>query len=257
VGDVLNKGIFIMDKHDTNPGPFLVLALLILACGIAYASTNVAAGLREFRSYDRFVTVKGLATRDVVADLALWPIAYTETGNDLAALQNTMDERAKTIMAFLQQNSISADKTEMQQLNVQDLLAQSYRQEGAANSRYILTQTIMVRTNDVQAVAKAAQNLGDLVRQGVVLAQTGYNGPTYLFTKLNDIKPDMIAEATRNGRDAAAQFAKDSGQEVGEIRSANQGLFQILPRDESYTVPEPQQMNKTVRVVSTLDFYLE
>lgn len=249
-----------MDKQccDVSKGGlFLVAALLVLATGIGFAGTMVSKGLKEFRSYDRFVTVKGLAQRDVTADLALWPIAYTETGNDLASLQNTMDERAKTVMAFLKQNAISEDKTEMQQLNVQDLLAQSYRQEGAAQSRYILTQTIMVRTDDVAAVAKAAQNLGDLVRQGVVLAQTGYNGPTYLFTKLNDIKPAMIAEATQNARDAAAQFAKDSGQGVGEIRSANQGLFQILPRDETYTVPEPQQMNKSVRVVSTVDFYLK
>lgn len=246
-----------MDKHDTNPGLFLIVALLILACGIAYASTNVASGMREFRSYDRFVTVKGLATRDVVANLALWPIAYSETGNDLTALQNTMDARAQTVMAFLKKNNIGADKAEMQQLNVQDLLAQSYRQNGAENNRYILTQTVLVRTEDVDAVAKAAQNVGDLVRTGVVLAQTGYNGPTYLYTKLNDIKPQMIAEATVNAREAAAQFAKDSGQKVGEIRSANQGLFQILPRDETYTIPEPQQMNKTVRVVSTLDFYLK
>jgi hypothetical protein len=249
-----------MDKQGcetSKSGIFFIAALLVLATGIGFAGTMVSNGLKEFRSYDRFVTVKGLATRDVTADLALWPLAYTETGNDLAALQDLMDTRTKTIMAFLLKNGISADKTEMQQLNVQDLLAQSYRQEGAAQSRYILTQTVMVRTEDIKAVAKAAQDLGSLVRQGVVLAQTGYNGPTYLFTKLNDIKPAMIAEATQNARDAAAQFAKDSGQGVGEIRSANQGLFQILPRDETYTVPEPQQMNKSVRVVSTVDFYLK
>lgn len=238
-------------------GLFLIIALFVLACGIATAGTMISMGLKEFRSYDRYVSVKGLATRDVTADIALWPVAYTETGNDLAALQNVMDERAKTIKAFLLANGISAEKTEMQQLNVQDLLAQSYRQEGAASSRYILTQTVLVRTDDIAAVAKAAQNVGDLVRQGVVLAQTGNNGPTYLFTKLNDIKPAMIAEATQNARDAAAQFAKDSGAGVGGIRSANQGVFQILPRDETYTVPEAQQMNKTVRVVSTVDFYLD
>jgi uncharacterized protein len=243
--------------NKASVGPFLIISLLILALGIGYASTNVYKGLTEFKSYDRFVSVKGLATRDVSADLALWPIAYAETGNDLMVLQDTMDQRAKVILAFLAKNGIKAEETEMQQLSVQDLLAQSYRQEGAAENRFILTQTIMVRTENVKAVTKSAQNVGELVRQGVVLAQTGYSGPTYLFTKLNDIKPEMIAEATKNARDAAAQFAKDSGQEVGEIRSAYQGVFQILPRDETYTIPEPQQVNKTVRVVSTLDFYLE
>ena len=245
-------------KHcTTSSGIFTIVALLILALGVGYSGTMISKGLKEFRSYDRFVSVKGLATRDVTADIALWPIAYTETGNDLASVQNLMDQRGAAVKAFLAKNNIPEDKTEMQQLNVQDLLAQSYRQEGAAENRYILTQTIMVRTDNIESVAKAAQNLGDLVRQGVVLAQTGYSGPTYLFTKLNDIKPQMIAEATQNARDAAAQFAKDSGTAVGGIRSANQGLFQILPRDETYAIPEPQQINKTVRVVSTVDFYLE
>lgn len=248
-----------MDQKNCGPshnGLFMIVALLLLAVGVGYSGTMISQGLKEFRSYDRYVSVKGLATRDVTADIALWPIGYTETGNDLAELQNVMDQRATTIKAFLQKNGIPEDKTEMQQLNVQDLLAQSYRQEGAAENRYILTQNLLVRTEDIAAVAKAAQNLGDLVRQGVVLAQTGNNGPTYLFTKLNDIKPAMIAEATQNARDAAAQFAKDSGTTVGGIRSANQGLFQILPRDDTYAIPEPQQMNKTVRVVSTVDFYL-
>lgn len=246
-----------MEQDAKRSGIFLVVALMVLALGIAYASTNIYRGLTEFRSYDRYVTVKGLAQRDVIADIALWPIAYSETGNDLTALQDTMDQRAHSVMTFLQKNGITPDKVEKQQLNVQDLLAQSYRQQGVENSRFILTQTLMVRTENIEAVAKAAQNLGDLVRQGVVLAQTGYTGPTYIFSKLNDIKPEMIAEATRNARDAAAQFASDSGQEVGEIRTAYQGLFQILPRDETYTIPEAQQINKTVRVVSTVDFYLE
>src|SRR5688572_24401004 len=188
--------------NKASVGPFLIISLLILALGIGYASTNVYKGLTEFRSYDRYVSVKGLATRDVTADLALWPIAYSETGNDLALLQDSMDQKAKLVLAFLAKNGIEADKTEMQQLSVQDLLAQSYRQEGAAENRFILTQTIMVRTDNIKAVAKAAQNVGELVRQGVVLAQTGYSGPTYLFTKLNDIKPEMIAEATKNARDA-------------------------------------------------------
>lgn len=238
-------------------GPFLVLALLVLALGIGYASTNVRKGLQEFRSYDRYVTVKGLAERDVVADVALWPIAYTETGNDLQQLQATMETKGKAILNFLKRHGIDESQVELQQVNVQDLLAQAYRQQGAENNRYILTQTYLVRTGNIENVASAAQDVGQLLSQGVVFAQTGSSGPVYLFTKLNEIKPAMIADATQNAREAADQFAKDSGTEVGSIRSAYQGVFQILPRDQTYTVPEAQQINKTVRVVSTLDFYLE
>jgi uncharacterized protein len=245
-----------MEQSSKSQGIFLVLALLVLACGIGYASTNVYKGLKEFKSYDRFVSVKGLAQKEVVADLALWPISYTETGNDLSALQGLMDTRGASVISFLKKYDITDAEIELQQVNVQDLMAQGYRQENVEQARYILTQTYMVRTNNVTAVYKAAQNMGELIKQGVVVAQ-GSGLPTYLYTKLNDIKPEMIAQATQNARAAAAQFAKDSGQAVGDIRTAYQGIFQILARDDTYAVSEPQQVNKTVRVVSTVDFYLK
>jgi len=242
---------------NTAEGPFLVLSLLILALGIGYAGMKAHDGLVEFRSYDRFVTVKGLATRDVMADLAVWPISHTVTGDDLAVVQGVLEKHGRQVTAFLGQYGISEDAIEQKQTNVQDLLAQSYRQQNSNQNRFILTQNFVVRTEDIDAVSEAAENVGDLIKKGVVLAQHGTTGPTYLFTKLNDIKPDMIAQATKNAREAADQFAADSGQEVGSIRRAHQGVFQILPRDETYVVPENTQKYKTIRVVSTLDFYLE
>lgn len=235
----------------------LVLSVVLLALGVAYAGGQVHKGLVNFKSFDRSVTMKGLAQRDVVADLAIWPIAYTETGNDLATLQDLMDERGRAILNFLKKYGIAGDEVELQQVQVQDLMAQSYRQNNAVINRYILTQTYLVRTNNIEAVSKASKELGSLIRKGVVFSQSGSTAPTYLFTKLNDIKPAMIAEATKNARAAAREFAENSGQKVGGIKYASQGVFQILPRDETYTVPESQQKNKTVRIVSTIRFYLE
>ncbi len=237
-------------------GIVFILSLLILAGGIAFAGMQIRNGLFAFNSQDRVVTVKGLAQQDVVADLALWPIAYTETGNDLVTLQETMDQKGQVVLNFLKRFGITENEVELQQVGVQDLLAQSYRQGDVSDSRYIVTQGYMVRTEKVENVAKAAQAIGSLVKAGVVLSQNG-TGPTYLFTKLNDIKPKMIADATRNARESAQQFAADSGEKVGGIKRASQGVFQILARDDTYMVSEPNQMNKTVRVVSTIDFYLE
>ena len=110
-----------------------------------------------------------------------------------------------------------------------DLLAQPYRPEGIGDNRFIVAQTIIVRTEQVDRVARLNQQTGELVKRGVVLADTG--GPTYLFTRLNEIKPEMLAEATRNARLSAEQFAADSGSAIAEIRRASQGLFEILPRD--------------------------
>lgn len=83
------------------------------------------------------------------------------------------------------------------------------------------------------------------------------NGPSYLFNGLNALKPSMIAEATKNARVAAEQFARDSGSKLGGIRDANQGVFEILARDKAPMLQEEHQVNKTVRVVATLDYALE
>ena len=91
---------------------------------------------------------------------------------------------------------------------------------------------------------------GELVKDGIVLSYDYGRGAEFLFTGLNQIKPAMIALATKNGRAAAEQFARDSGSAVGGIRRASQGLFTIRNRDAN--TPDI----KIVRVVSTLDFFL-
>jgi hypothetical protein len=108
------------------------------------------------------------------------------------------------------------------------------------------------------AVRAATQDIGSLLSEGVVLGGEGYRpGPSFLFTGLNQVKPDMIATATANAREGADQFAQDAGSRLGSIRRANQGVFQILPADGARNLPEESQVNKTVRAVVTLEYYLE
>jgi len=235
----------------------LIVSIILLTFGILYAGVQVNHGLENFQSYNRYVTMKGLAQKDVKADLSLWNIAYTETGNDLEDLQTMMDSHGQKIITFLKGNGIEDDEIELKNVRVQDLLAQSYRQNNSLANRYILTQSYLVRSKNIDAVSKAGKKMGELIKSGIVFAQNTSTSPTYLYTKLNDIKPEMIAEATRNAREAAKEFAENSGQKVGGVKTASQGVFQILPRDQSYAIPESQQRDKTVRVVSTIRFFLE
>jgi hypothetical protein len=146
----------------------------------------------------------------------------------------------------------------VQGLTVNDVLANPYRSGGPVENRYIVNQTLMVRTEDPDEVRRASQDVGELVEEGVVLgANMGpEQGPTYLFTRLNDLKPEMIAEATASAREAAERFAADSGSELGGIRHANQGVFVIQARDRAPGVMAESQLHKTVRVVSTVEYFL-
>jgi uncharacterized protein len=235
-----------------------VVAAVLLAVGIALAGFFIGQGFLKGRAADRYVTVKGVAERDVKADLALWPLRFVSTNDDLTQAQSRITQSHDECLAFLKKQGIDPAGVGVQRLDVSDLLANPYR-NGPVESRYIISETLMVRTNDTATVERASQAISELVEAGVVLSSDGgmESGPTYLFTGLNTLKPEMIAEATAQARRAAEQFAKDSGSRIGKIRQANQGVFEILPRDRSPGVSEGGQLDKTVRVVTTVDYYLK
>jgi len=231
-----------------------VLGALILGLGLLGAGYLVGRGFERGRAADRYVTVKGLAEAFVSADLAVWPLRVTATGDDLGRVQDRIDADLATISGFLTEQGIEPEALQPQRVEVTDLLAQPYRPEGAGENRFILAQTVIVRTEQVDLVARLNQLTGELVKRGVVLTDAG--GPTYLFTRLNEIKPEMLAEATRNARISAEQFAADSGSAIAGIRRASQGLFEILARDPAPGLFEPNQLDKQVRVVSTIEYRL-
>ncbi len=235
---------------------YLVCAL-VLGVGIALGGWHVGRGIIHLRTGDRYVTVKGVSERDVTANVALWPIRFVSTDDDLRKAQARIKESKEVILDFLKRQGILPAAAQVQRLDVTDVLANPYR-SGETRSRYIISQTLMVRSSDPTVILKASQAIGELVDAGVVLSSTGGlgDGPTYLFTGLNEIKPQMIAEATASGREAAEQFARDSGSKVAGIRQANQGVFVILPRDRAPGIMEESEINKTVRVVTTIEYFL-
>ncbi|GAA3896028.1 SIMPL domain-containing protein [Halomonas cibimaris] len=234
----------------------IVPALILGAAGII-AATFIGSGLTDLGTGDRYVTVKGLAERDVTADTALWPLRFVATGDTLENAQANARESQRAVMAFLDRQQIDTDAVELQKLSVNDTSADPY-QSSDGGPTFIINQTLTVRSQNIDRVRRAAQAIGELVDAGVVLSSDyGDSGPSYLFSRLNDIKPEMIANATAAARQSAEQFAEDANAEVGKLRRANQGVFQIRARDHAAGVSQTQQAEKTVRVVTTVDYYLK
>ena len=231
---------------------------LIGALGLVLAGGAIGRGFRDARMAERYVSVKGVSEREVKADLALWPIPFVAANDDLALAQEQIVRSSERIKAFLVRQGLDTAQAQLQTLRVTDRQANPYQtQEGGR--RFIIRQTLIVRATDPDRVLAASQRVGELVQGGVVLSsgeEYGPGGPTFLFTKLNDIKPAMIAGATSRAREAAEQFARDAQSRLGGIRQANQGVFVILPRDQAPGVTEENQLFKTVRVVSSVEYYL-
>jgi hypothetical protein len=215
----------------------------------------IAYGLIDARTGDRIVTVRGLAERDAKADLAILPLRFTRSGDDLAAVQTAIDGDVTKVRGFLAAQGFKPTEIDLGRLEVLDNNAREYGPQNA-RARFILGQTLVVRSNDVDRVQGATRNLSDLVRQGVVLQE--FRGASYIFTKLNDVRPGMIKEATASARSGAAQFAADSGARLGGIRSASQGSFEINSRDPvSDGQSADASVQKRLRVVTTITYALK
>lgn len=235
------------------------LAAIVLAAGLALGGMFVGYGFARGRSADRYVEVKGLSEKPVKANLALWPLRFTVAANELGAAQADAARATSEVLAFLKRHGIDPSAAELQNLQVNDSQTEMYRGD-RSGPRFVINQTIMVRSTAVDTVIRASQRVTELVSAGIVLSSTGEfggTGPTFIFNGLNELKPSMIAEATANARAAAEQFARDSGSSLGGIKQANQGVFVILPRDQAPGINEGSQPEKTVRVVSTVQYFLD
>ena len=236
-----------------------VAAAAIVALGITLAGLFVGHGFASGRSADRYVTVKGVSEREVRADLAIWPVRVVAADNDLARAHATLQGSTQRIFAFLARNGIDTTQAQLQDFAVSDAFTNQYAGAERVGTRYVIRQTIVVRSTTPEQVAAASQRIAELVNAGVVLSSGGdygSGGPTFVFTGLNALKPQMIGEATARAREAAAQFARDSRSELAGIRRANQGIFEILPRDEAPGITEQSQIVKRLRVVSTVEYGL-
>ncbi len=227
----------------------IVLASAILAVGLGVGGFMTGDGLVRAKMADRTVTVRGLAERDVVADLAVWTLSYSSTAGNLAAAQASVDRDTQQLREFFADMGFPEDALQAVSVN-----ASSYTPDDGI-TRFTVNQRMSLRTEDIERAQQAVRRESDLVRRGVLLQSSNMS---FTFTGLNEIKPEMVAEATQDARAAAEQFALDSGADVGSIRRATQGYFSITARDgDADGWGAADSPFKKVRVVTTVDFMLD
>lgn len=225
-------------------GGFICIGLFALGYQISKAVIHI-------KSLDRTVTVKGLSEREVMADIAIWPVTFQEAGNDLNNLFSSIQEKNALIVEYLKSIGFKTEEISVSPPGILDKQAAGYSGNDSIKFRYSGDSTITVYSESVDKIREAMNRLVDLGKQGIAFARQGYQTQTeFIFTKLNDIKPAMIEEATRNAREVAEKFARDSNSKLGKIKKASQGQFSIGNRDNNTPYV------KKVRVVSTIEYYL-
>lgn len=227
---------------------WLGLSIMLGLAALGYLLGHAAIEVKE---YERTVTAKGLSEREYPADEVIWPISFSVAGNDLGAIYEELDQTSKRLVDFLATTGVKAEEVTLATPILTDKLAQSWGDGQGAEYRYVANRTVTVYSSQVAVVRSAMGGLLELGKQGIAFTGDQYqNQVEYLFTRLNEVKPEMIEEATRNAREVATKFAADSNSGLGKIRSASQGQFSIEPRDTN------NPHIKKVRVVSTVEYYL-
>ena len=223
----------------------------LLAIGLIILGTQIQKGINNFVEKDRIVTVKGLAEMEVPANKVTCPLMYKEVGNDLTALYNRINATNTAIVEFLKKKGITEEEISINAPEIIDMQAERYVGENKTY-RYNVTTVITVTSAKVDLVRSLISEQSELLKQGIAITGGDYRYQIqYDYTSLNEIKPKMIEEATKNAREAALKFAKDSDSELGKIRRASQGQFSIDNRDAN------TPYIKRIRVVTTIDYLLE
>jgi hypothetical protein len=226
-----------------------------LVAGLAIFGFQIGRAVRTGREFDRYLSVKGLSEREVKATLVIWPIRFSVAAEDLGALKAAMETNRALVVSFLRDRGIDSREITQGLPMVSDREDERIQANRPSLARYRGVVTLVVRSSNVDVVKKAIQGADALLEKGVTLVGNESGGPIdrieFIFDAVNDIKPDMIKEATANARAAAEKFAQDSRSRVGRIRRATQGALEIEDRDAA----SPER--KVLRVVTTVDFFLE
>ena len=245
----------------------VIIITSAIVIGILLNALILGRAIQRFKKEDRTISVKGFSEREVKSDFAVWTIKCRVAYNDLMDGSRAIEEVKDKVTAFLLKNGIKAAEIIQKDLIVSDKMAQDYANFNASNSfRYIIDRIIQVRSNEVDNLQKVSRMTDELLKAGVVLNNANeYEGAIrYYFTKLNDIKPVMLAEATKNAKNAAIQFTNESDTKLGKLKKATQGLFSIVDRDEALSnqadggyMAGVSDIYKKVRVVVSVEYSIE
>ena len=223
------------------------MSALLIGLGLTAAGYFVGQGISERNSGRRLISVKGLSEREVPASVATWTIGYSATGNELSEINKKLADSTKAVVAFLKEAGFAETDMAVQPPSLQDTTMEAREKDvPPPPERYKAFQSVLLRTAKVDLIKPALASASNLMVSGVLLS--GKSEPNYIFNELNEIKPGMIQEATKNARIAAEQFSRDSQTTLGKLRNASQGWFQVENRD----VATPER--KIVRVVVDVEY---
>ena len=193
-----------------------IFQYLILATGIAFAGHSISNGLFYFKDFNRSIKVKGLSERKVKADLAIWSLDLSVTGESLKNIHHSFSQTQIDVTNFMKKLGFTESEMESSSIKVVDQEANQYgNKKVKKNSRFITSMTLTISSKRVDLVKSSGSRTIELLNKGIILKR---DTQSFLFTSLNNVKSSMLEEATKKAGEAAQAFATHSNLKRGELK---------------------------------------
>src|SRR5262245_28390100 len=239
-------------------GDQLFAASLTIAIGLIVSSIVGAWAFLRAKSIDQTIVVTGSARKRIRSDLIVWRTIVTAQSPQLSEAFRKLTDNVPRVKSYLISKGVPADQIVISSIKTET--QQESKSDGNATGRvigYSLTQYLEMRSLDVDKITKISREVTELINQGILLESSP---PEYHYTKLGDLKIEMLSEAAKDAKARAQQIAVNTGAKIGNVRAARMGVLQITPADSNeisgYGVNDTTSLEKDITAVVNISFAL-
>lgn len=233
-----------------------IIISVVLALGVIISSLIMTNGFVQVKADKDTLTVKGSAKKEIKSDLVVWSGSFSSESVDLKDAYNRIKDSQNKVEKYLIDEGISKDEIVFSSINTipinRILPSGAYSNE---IDRYKLQQTVEIRSKEIDKITEISRKATDIINEGVSFRS---NMPQYFYTKLSDLKVDMIGLATEDSKKRAEKMLSTTGNSVGQLKSARVGVFQITPlysnEISDYGINDTTSIDKEITAVVECEF---
>ena len=238
------------------------LSAIIFSIAIVIAAWFLGDSYVDRANPDGTISVTGAGSENFTSDLIVWEGRFSQINENLERAYTQLNQDKNTVRNYLIEKGIKEDNIVFNSVQTNEQREQQYQNGnyvGSIFKGYQLTQSIKIESNDVELIENVSREITELLNKGVQFNSTP---PRYYYTKLADLKIEMISKATEDARVRAEKIAENSGGTLGELKSANMGVFQITGQNsgEDYSwsgAYNTADKRKTASITMRLEYEID
>ena len=235
-----------------------IIVAIIIVAGFIAGSFYVTSGFVKIKSGSNVITVTGSAKKQITSDLVVWTGTFTAKSQDLKAAYSLLADNKTSVQSYLDNQGLT-DKIVYSSItmNIHYVMGQ-YGMPTSQVESYELSQDVTISSADIDKVTDISRNITELINDGV---QFQSQPPQYMYTKIADLKIEMLAAATKDASTRAQMIAENAGSKLGKLKSASMGVFQITPKYSNDVtdsgINDTSSLEKEITAVVNCQFYVK